>query len=75
MKIFKGLDLVDKVSKEVWMGVCNIIQEELTKNIWKKKKCKKPKWLSKEALQIAELNRQTECKGEREIYIQLNAET
>ena len=50
---FKGLDLVDRVPKEIWMEVHNIIQEVVTKTIPKKKKCKKAKWLSEEALQIA----------------------
>ena len=53
MNRFKGLDLVDRVPKEIWMEVHNIIQEVVTKTIPKKKKCKKAKWLSEEALQIA----------------------
>ena len=52
--ILKGLDLVDRVPKDLWMEVCNIVQEAVTKTILKKKKCKKAKWLSEEALQIAE---------------------
>ena len=51
---FKGLDLVDIVPEELWMEVCNIVQEAVIKTIPKKKKCKKAKWLSEEALQIAE---------------------
>ena len=51
---FKGLDLVDRVLAELWTEVCAIVQETVTKNIPKKKKCKKAKWLSEEALQIAE---------------------
>ena len=52
---FKGLDLVDRVPEELWTGVRNIVQEEaVTKTTPKKKKCKKAKWLSEEALQIAE---------------------
>ena len=51
---FKGLDLVDRVPKELWTGVCNIVQEVVTKTIPKKKRCRKAKWLSEEALQIAE---------------------
>ena len=54
--------------------VHNIVQEVVTKTIPKKKKCKKAKWLSKEALQIAEKRREADSKGERERYIQLNAE-
>ena len=53
-KRFKGLDLVDRVPEELWMEVHNIVQEAVTKTIPKKKKCKKAKWLSEEALQIAE---------------------
>ena len=51
---FKGLDLVDRVPKKLWMEVHNIAQEVVTKTIPKKKKCKKAKWLAEEALQIAE---------------------
>ena len=51
---FKGLDLVDRVPEELWMEVCNIVQEAVIKTIPKKKKCKKAKWLSEEDLQIAE---------------------
>ena len=61
---FKGLDLTDRVSKELWMEVCNTVQEAVTKTIPKEKKCKKAKWLSEEALQIAEERRKG--KGERE---------
>ena len=50
---FKGLDLVDRMPRELWTEVCNIVQEVVTKTIPKKKKCKKAKWLSEEALQIA----------------------
>ena len=50
---FKGLDLIDRVPEELWM-VCDIVQEAVIKTIAKKKKCKKAKWLSEEALQIAE---------------------
>ena len=53
MNRFKGLDLVHKVPEELWMEVGNIVQEAVTKTIPKKKKCKKAKWLSEEALQIA----------------------
>ena len=59
---FKGSDLVDRVPEELWMEVCNTIQEAVvTKTILKKKKCKKAKWLSEEALQIAEKKK----RGER----------
>ena len=51
---FKGLDLIDRVPEELWMEACNIVQEMVIKVIPKKKKCKKAKWLSEEALQIAE---------------------
>ena len=50
MNRFKGLDLVDRVPEELWMGIHNIVQEVVTKTIPKKKKCKKAKWLSEEAL-------------------------
>ena len=50
---FKGLDLIDGVSEEIWTEVCDIVQEAGIKTIPKKKKCKKAKWLSEEALQIA----------------------
>ena len=52
----QGLDLIDKVPGELWMEVCDIVQETVSKTIPKKKKCKKAKWLSEEALQIAALN-------------------
>ena len=51
---FKGLDLIDRVPKDIWMEFNNIVQEAVIKTIPKKKKCKKAKWLSEEALQIAE---------------------
>ncbi|KAF7244277.1 Terminal uridylyltransferase 4 [Varanus komodoensis] len=69
---FKELDLIDRVPEELWMEVHNIVQEVATKAIPKKKKCKKAKWLSEEALQIAEERREVKGKGER--YTQLNAE-
>ena len=74
MNRFKILDLVDRVPIEIWTEVCNIVQEVVIKTIPKKKKCKKAKWLSEEALQIAEKRRDTKGKGERERYTQLNAE-
>ena len=55
---FKGLDLVDRVPEELWMEICNIVQEVLIKTIHNEKKCKKAKWLSEEALQIAKERRE-----------------
>ena len=69
---FKGLDLIDRVPDELWMEVCDIVQETGIKTILKKKKCKKAKWFSEEALQIAEKTREAKGKGEKERY--LNAE-
>ena len=66
---WKGLDLIDRVPAELWTEVCNIIQEAAKKTIPKKKKSKKAKWLSEEALQIAEERREVKNKGEREGYI------
>lgn len=60
--------------EELWMEVCNIAQEATTKTIPKKKKCKKAKWLSDEALQIVEERSKLKGKGERERYTQLNAD-
>ena len=71
---FKGLDLIDRVPEELWMEVCDIAQETGIKTIPKKKKCKKAKWLSEEALQIAEKRREAKGKGEKERYTYLNAE-
>ena len=71
---FKGLNLIDRVPDELWIEVRNTVQEVVIKNIPKKKKCKKAKWLSKEALQIAETRREVKGKGEKEKYIHLNAE-
>ena len=71
---FKGLDLIDRVPEELWMEVRDIVQETEIKTIPKKKKCKKAKWLSEEALQIAEKRREAKGKGERERYTHLNAE-
>ena len=67
---FKGLHLIDRMPEELWMEVHNIVQEVMIKNISKKKKCKKAKWLSEEALQIAEKRRKVKDKGERKRYIQ-----
>ena len=74
MNRFKGLNLVDKVPEKLWMEVRNTVQEVVTKAIPKKKKCKKAKWLSEKALQIAEERREAKDKGERERYTQLNTE-
>ena len=61
---FKGFDLVDRVPEELWMEVCDIVQEAVIKIIPKKKKCKKENWLSEEALQIPE-KRKVKGKGEK----------
>ena len=61
---FKGLDLIDRVPEELWMEVCNIVQETVIKTIPKKKKFKKAKWLSEGALQIAEKRREVKGKGD-----------
>ena len=66
---FKGLELIDRMPEELWMEVCNIVQEAVIKTIPKKKKCKKAKWLSEEALKIAEKRREVKDKGEKERYI------
>ena len=71
---FKGLYLIDRVPEELWMEVCDIIQEAVMKNITKKNKCKKEKWLSVKALQTAVKRREAKGKGEKERYTQLNAE-
>ena len=71
---FKRLELIDRLPEELWMEACNIVQEAVIKTIPKKKKCKKSKWLSEEALQIAGKRREANSKGEKERYIHLNAE-
>ena len=71
---FKGSDLIDRVPEEIWTEVCNIVQEAGIKTIPKKKKCKKAKWFSEKALQIAEKRREVKGKGEKERYTHLNAE-
>ena len=71
---FKGLDLIDRVPDELWTKVCDIIQETGIKTIPRKKKCRKAKWLSDEALQIAVKRREVKSKGEKGRYIHLNAE-
>ena len=65
---FKELDLIDRVPEELWMEVHDIVQEALIKTIPKKKKCKKTKCLSEEALQIVEKRREVKGKGEKETY-------
>ena len=71
---FKGLALIDRVPEELWMEVRDIELEAGIRTIPKKKKCKKPKWLSEEALPIAEKRREAKGKGEKERYIHLNTE-
>ena len=71
---FKGLDLIDRVPDELWNEVCDIVQETGIKTIPMEKKCKKPKWLSEEALQIAVKRREAKSKGEKERYKHLNIE-
>ena len=72
---FKGLDLIDRVPDELWSEVHDIVQETGIKTFPKKKKCKKAKWLSEEALQIAVKRREAKSKGEEERYTHLNAES
>ena len=74
MNTFRELNLVDRVPEKLWTEVHNTEQEMVTKTIPKKKKCKKEKWLSEEALQIAKERREVKSKGERERYMYLNAE-
>ena len=71
---FKGLELVDRMPQELWMQICYNVQEAVTKTTPKKKKCKKAKWWSEEALQITEAKREVKGTRERERYTQLNAE-
>ena len=63
---FKGLNLIGRVPEELWTEVRDIIQEAVIKTIPKKKKCNKAKWLSEEALQIAEKRGEAQSKGEKE---------
>ena len=70
----KRLDLIDSVPDELWMEVHDIVQETGIKTIPMEKKCKKAKWLSEEALQIAVKRRELKSKGEKERYMHLNAE-
>ena len=71
---FKGLDLIDRVPDELWNEVRDIVQETGIKTIPKEKTCRKAKWLSEEALQIALKRREAKSKGEKERYKHLNAE-
>ena len=71
---FKGLDLIDRVPDELWTEVPDIVQETGIKTIPMGKKCKKAKWLSEEALQVAVKRREAKSKGEKERYSHLNAE-
>ena len=71
---FKGLDLTDRLPDELWTEVCDIVQEMGIKTIPKEKKCKKAKWLSEDAFQMAMKRREMKSKGEEERYSHLNAE-
>ena len=70
---FKGLDLIHRVPEELWMEVCDTVQETGSKAIPPKKEMQKGKWLSEEALQIAEKRREAKGRGEKERYTHLNA--
>ena len=71
---FKGLDIENRLPEELWMEVDDIVQETGIKTVPKKKKCRKEKWLSEEALQIAVKITEVKVKGEKERYTHLNAE-
>ena len=71
---FKDLDLIDRVPDELWMEVHDIVQQTGIKTTPKKKRCRKAKWLSGEALEIAVKRREANSKGEKERYKHLNAE-
>ena len=71
---FKGLDLIDGEPDGLWTEVCDIVQETGIETIPMEKKCKKSKWLSEEALQIAVKRREAKSKGKKERYSHLNAE-
>ena len=71
---FKGLDLIDRLPDELWTEVRDIVQETGIKTMPMEKKCRKAKWLSEEALQIAVKRREAKSKGEKERYKHLNAE-
>ena len=70
---FKGLDLIDRLPEELWAEVRDIVQEAMIKTIPKKKKCKKAKWLSEEALHISVKRIEAKSKGEKERYFHLDA--
>ena len=70
---FKGLDLIERAPDELWNEVRDIVRETGIKTIPMEKKCKKAKWLSEEALQIAVKRREEKSKGEKERYKHLNA--
>ena len=71
---FKGLDLINRLPKELWTEVHDTVQEAVIKTTPKEKKCKKAKWLSEEALQISEKRKEAKGKGKKERYTHLNAE-
>ena len=71
---FKGLDLIERMPEELWMEDTNIVQKVMIKAIPMEEKCKKAKWLFEEPLQIDRKRREAEAKGEKNIYIHLNAE-
>ena len=71
---FKGLDLIDRLPDELWMEFRDTVEETGSKTIPKKKKCKKAKWLSGEALHITVKRREAKSKGEKERYTHLSAE-
>ena len=73
MARFKGLDLIDRVPDELWTKVHDTVQETWIKTIPMEKKCKKAKWLSREALQIAEKGREPKGKREKKRYTHLHA--
>ena len=66
--------MIERAPEELWTEVCDIVQEAVIKTIARKKKCKRAKWCSEEALQITEKRREAEGKGEKERYTHLNAE-
>ena len=70
---FKGLDLLDRVSDELWTEDVTLYRRQGSRASSRKKKCKKAKWLSEEALQIAVKRREAKSKGEKERYTHLNA--
>ena len=73
MTVSREIDLIDRVPEELSMEIHDIVQEAVTKNICKKKKCKKAKWLSEEVLQTAVNRREAKGNGEKERYTHLNA--